>query len=150
MTPPTVAEFLIDVNEDAAIDVDFLALRAEVSCRGFSGQTAFTMARRDINRFVADAVSLSSNAADSALLLGGFEKAEQPLRFQLTRAGLSGQFTARVRVATSGPRSDQWNRVETEFVTAPEALAAFLDGLRNLANGDASAATLAGDSDAVA
>ena len=86
MTTTTLAELSIGVNDQGASDADFLALRADVNCRGFSGHTAFVMARRDISLFAAEAKSLAGNAADSALLLGGFEKAEQPLRIQLTRA----------------------------------------------------------------
>src|SRR5689334_8031725 len=100
MSQPSTAELSIGVSDHAATDADFVALTAEVRCRGFRWHTAFTMARRDIALFVADAAALSTNRSDSALLLGGWEKAEQPLRLQLARAGLSGRFLARVRIAT--------------------------------------------------
>jgi hypothetical protein len=150
MTNPNTAELSIGVSEHAATDADFLALRADVRCRGFSGVTLFVMARRDINLFAADAGALMTHSSDSALLLGGFEKADQPLRLQLTRAGLSGKFVARVRIATNGPRSDQWNRVETEFIAPADAFKAFVDGLRALANSANTNAVLIGDADDVA
>ena len=149
MIQPSSAELSIGVNDQGTSDADFLALRAEVNCRGFSGRTAFIAARRDIALFIADAASLSSSNSDSALLLGGWEKAEQPLRLQLTRAGLSGQFIARVRVATNGPRTDQWNRVETDFVAPADAFTAFVEGLGRVSSGAATSATLTGDADAI-
>ena len=150
MTQQHVAELSIGVNEHAASDADFLALRADVHCRGFSGRTTFTTARRDIDLFVADAAALLTHATDSALFLGGWEKAGQPLRLELARAGLSGRFVARVKIAASGPRSDQWNRVETDFIAEPAQFNAFLDGLRGLATTAQSRASLVGDADDVA
>jgi hypothetical protein len=147
MTQPGIAELSIEVSDHAVSDADFIALRAEVRCRGFCGRTAFTMARRDITLFLADATALPTHAGDSALLLGGWEKAEQPLRLQLARSGLSGKFVARVRIATSGPRTDQWNRVETDFVAAPAEFNAFVDGLRGLASAAQTTASLVGDAD---
>lgn len=142
-----MAELSIGVSEHGASDADFLSLRAEIRCRGFSGHTTFTMARRDIGLFVADAAELTTNAADSALLLGGWEKAEQPLRVQLARAGLTGRFVARVRIATSGPRTDQWNRVETDFIATADDFNAFVNGLRDLASSARTSASLVGDAD---
>ena len=151
MTQPNVAELSIGVSDHAASDADFLALRAEVRCRGFCGHTAFTMARRDINLFVADAAGLSANSTDSALFLGGWDKGDQPpLRLQLARAGLSERFVARIRMSMSGPRTDQWNRVETDFIAAPSEFNAFLDGLRGLAEAAQTIASLVGDPDAIA
>jgi hypothetical protein len=150
MTQPNAGELSISASEHAASDADFVALKAEVQCRGFGGHTVFTMARRDIDLFVADAAGLSTNDTDSALLLGGWEKADQPLRLQLARAGLSGKFIARIRVATSGPRSDHRNRVETEFIAASGGINAFLDGLRALATSARARATLVGDADDIA
>ena len=150
MNQLNVAELSIGVSDHAQSDPDFLALRAEVRCRGFSGRTTFTMARRDIHLFVSDANALTTNAADSALFLGGWEKADQPLRLELARAGLSGRFVARVRMAATGPRPDQWNRVETDFIAPPEAFTAFLDGLRDLAASSRPDVTLIGDADDIA
>lgn len=149
MTPPNTAQLSISVSDHAASDADFVALRAEVHCHGFSGQTAFTMARRDINLFVADAAALTTHASDSALLLGGWEKADQPLRLQLARAGLSGRFIARIRIASSGPRSDQWNRVETDFIAKPAEFNAFVDAFRGLASSATTSASLVGDAEDV-
>jgi hypothetical protein len=151
MTQPNVAELSIGVSDHAASDADFLALRAEVRCRGFSGHTAFTMARRDINLFVADAAGLSTKATDSALFLGGWDKGDQPpLRLQLARAGLSERFVARIRISTSGPRTDQWNRVETDFIASPGEFKSFLDALRGLADTAQTSASLVGDPDDIA
>lgn len=149
MTQPDTAQLTITASDHAASDADFVALRAEVHCRGFSGRTSFTMARRDINLFVADAAALITNATDSALLLGGWEKADQPLRLQLARAGLSGRFIARIRIATSGPLSDQWNRVETEFVAKPDDFNRFVESFRGVAGSDTTSASLMGDPDDV-
>jgi hypothetical protein len=151
MTDPNVAELSIGLSDHAASDGDFLALRADVRCRGFSGHTAFVMARRDINLFVADARGLSSKTTDSALFLGGSDKGDQPpLRLQLARAGLSDRFIARIRISTSGPRTDQWNRVETDFISAPAEFNAFLEGLRGLAGSSTPTASLVGDPDDIA
>ena len=150
MTQQNLAELSIGASDHSASDADFLALTAEVRCRGFSGRTTFTMARRDIVLFVGDAADLTTNARDSALFLGGWEKADQPLRLEIARAGLSGRFVARVRIAASGPRSDQWNRVETDFIAAPPALDTFLDALRGLAASSQSPAKLVGDADDIA
>src|SRR5262249_28256291 len=109
------ADFTLSKPSDSTVDADFVSLRASVACRGFSGLTAFTIARRDVDRFLVDATNLSTRATDSAQLLGGWDDAQERLRLRITRAGLSGQFTARVRIATTGPRDEQWNRVETEF-----------------------------------
>src|SRR5205085_2738787 len=137
--------------EDLPSDADFVGLRASVACRGFSGHTEFTIARRDVRRFLADVATLRSNASDAALLVGGWDRAEQRLRLEIVRAGLSGQFVARVRIAATGPRGDQWNRVETEFITPPQALTAFLDSLARLTTHSESAdASLMGDADMIA
>ena len=147
----TAAECTIRFSEILASDADFVALAASVACRGFTGRTDFTMARRDVHRFVGETQSLQSDASDSALLLGGWEKGEERLRLQIVRAGRSGQFAARVRITAMGPRSDQCNRVDTEFVVARDALGLFLRGLERLAS-DATGepASLSGDPDAIA
>jgi hypothetical protein len=115
------------------------------------GHTDFAIARRDVQRFVAETERLQSDASDSALLLGGLEKGEERLRMQVVRAGRSGQFAARVRIIAAGPRSDQANRVETEYVVAPSALTGFLRSLEHLiADPAGEQASLTGDADAVA
>jgi hypothetical protein len=145
------ADFTLSVLEAERAADDFMDLGASVSCRGFSGRTSFTISRRDVDRFLADAAGLSTGAADAAQLLGGWDDADERLRFRVTRAGVSGQYVARVRIATTGPRSDQWNRVETEFVCRPEALSSFLSGVAGLdSQRPDSAASLAGDSGAIA
>jgi hypothetical protein len=148
--PTTSANVTLRFNEDLAGDADFFGLHASVACRGFTGHTEFTVARRDVQRFLADAANLPSNASDSALLLGGWDHAEERLRLQIARAGLSGQFIARVRMATTGPRADQWNRIETEFIAPPMALTAFMQSLARLvADQGGPSASLTGDADAV-
>ena len=64
-------------------------------------------------------------ASDSAQLLGGWDDAEERLRLEVTRAGRSDGFLARVRIATAAPDADQWNRVETEFICPRESMQAF-------------------------
>jgi hypothetical protein len=148
--PTTTASVTLRFNEDLASDADFFGLHASVACRGFTGHTQFTIARRDVRRFLDDAANLPSNASDSALLLGGWDHTEERLRLQIARAGLSGQFIARVRIATTGPRADQWNRVETEFIAPPVALSAFMESLAQLvAEQGRPSASLTGDADAV-
>lgn len=142
----TAADCTLRFSEALVSDADFVGLHASVACRGFTGHTDFTIARRDVQRFVSETESLQSDASDSALLLGGLEKGEERVRMQVVRAGRSGQFTARVRMTAAGPRSDQTNRVETEFVVAPEALTAFLQGLERLISDQRSeSASLSGD-----
>jgi hypothetical protein len=148
--PTTAARVTLRFNEDLAADADFFGLHASVACRGFSGHTEFTVARRDVQRFLNDAANLPSNTSDSALLLGGWDHAEERLRLQIARAGLSGQFVARVRIATTGPRADQWNRVETEFIAPPVALSAFMESLARLvADQGSPSASLTGDAEAI-
>src|SRR5215470_16746600 len=145
------ADFTLSIPDNSPGDADFVNMLATVACRGFSGRTGFTIARRDVDRFLADAANLSTKTSDSAQLLGGWDDAEERLCLRITRAGLSGQFTARVRIATTGPREDQWNRVETEFVCASAALATFLSELTGLAAQEGTAnASLAGDAEAIA
>ena len=147
----SAADCTLRFSETLVSDAEFVGLHASVACRGFTGRTDFTIARRDVQRFVGETERVRSDASDSALLLGGLEKGEERMRMQVVRAGRSGQFTARVRVAAAGPRSDQISRVETEFVVAPEALAAFLQGLERLiSDQNSESASLSGDADAVA
>lgn len=148
---PSPAEFTVSIPAGANGDADFVALGATVACRGFSGRTSFTISRRDVDRFLADAANLASTSSDNAQLLGGWDDAEERLRLRVTRAGVSGQFIARVRIATTGPREDQWNRVETEFVCPPAALVAFLGDLTRLvARRELASACLSGDADVIA
>ena len=148
------AEFTLSLDEYERNDTatgDFLNFRAAVSCRGFTGQTAFWVARRDIDAFIVDLAALGHGGSDCAQLLGGWEEAEERLRLRIMNAGRSGQFSSHVRIASTGPRQDQWNRVETDFICPPDGLSEFLAGLRRLvdqrARGDA---VLAGDPEAIA
>ena len=148
MTP---ADCTLRFSVALASDPDFVGFHASVACRGFTGYTDFTIARRDVRRFVSETESLQSDASDSALLLGGLEKGEERVRMQVVRAGRSGQFTARVRMTAAGARADQINRVETEFIVAPEALTVFLQGLERLISDQSSeSASLSGDANAIA
>lgn len=145
------ADFTLSLPDDLTTDTEFVDLCASVACRGFSGRTDFTISRRDVDRFLADAANLSTKSSDTAQLLGGWDDAEERLRLRITRAGLSDRFIARVRIATTGPRDEQWNRVETEFVCPPAALAAFLTDLTRLvARTQTATASLAGDAEAIA
>ena len=147
----TAADCTLRFSETLVSDAEFVGLHASVACRGFTGKTNFTIARRDVQRFIDETDGLRADSSDSALLLGGLEKGEERMRMQVVRAGRSGQFTARVRVTASGPRSDQISRVETEFGVAPEALTAFLQGLERLiSDQNSESASLSGDADAVA
>jgi hypothetical protein len=94
---------------------DFFEARATVACGGFSGETAFTVAGRDLHAFVGDASRLHDVPGASALLVGGWD-AEKRLRLEVTGKGLSGTCVARVCIASHGPPVDLQRRVETEFV----------------------------------
>jgi hypothetical protein len=139
------ASFSLSLQPDEQSDVassDFLELRVAVTCRGFAGQTECT---------IAEIVELREARCDVAQLLGGWEEAQERLRLRITPAGRSGQFTARVRMADTGPRTDQWHSVETEFVCPPDDLFAFSIGVQGIidrrAPGDAK---LVGDAEAIA
>jgi hypothetical protein len=127
---------------------DFFDARAAVACRGFAGETAFTVAGRDLQAFVADASRLQDVAGGSALLLGGWDS-EKRLRLEITRSGFSDACVARVWIASHAPPIDLEGRVETEFVAHSDALAAFLTDIQHFVDrrelGDA---TLNGDADA--
>jgi hypothetical protein len=144
------ADFTLSLSSESDADADFIDLNASVDCRGFSGRTEFTIARRDVDRFLADAANLSTQTSDTAQLLGGWDDAEERLRFRIARAGISDRFTASVRIAMTGPREEQWNRVETEFVCPPAAVSAFLADLGRLVAGTSARASLGGNSDAIA
>lgn len=148
------AEFLLTLHTYEANDPasgDFLDLRAAVTCRGFGGQTAFWYSRRDFDAFVADLAAVRNATRDAALLVGGWDDASERLRLRITAAGTFGHFLAAVRIANTGPRTDQWHRTETEFVCTPEAVADFLAALERLAaNRAPDDAMLVGDPDAIA
>jgi len=56
-----------------------------------------------------------------------------------------------VGITAMGPRSDQCNRVDTEFVVARDTLGLFLRGLERLASdANGEPASLSGDPDAIA
>src|SRR5262249_56913072 len=63
---PMTADFTLTLPDESASDPEFVDLNASVSCRGFSGQTEFTVARRDLDRFLADAAHLSTQASAAA------------------------------------------------------------------------------------
>ena len=129
----------------------FLNFRAEVACRGFSGRTAFSYSERDLAAFLAEARAVHLGTQNSAQMIGGWEDASERLRLRLTPAGPFGHFQASVRIADTGPRPDQWQRVDTEFVCPPEALAGFLTAIQRLAaDRTPGSATLTGDPDAIA
>ena len=146
--------FSLSLQSDEQGDVassDFLELRVAVTCRGFAGQTECTIARRDLGLFLAEIADLREARCDVAQLLAGWEEAQERLRLRITPAGRSGQFTARVRMADTGPRTDQWHRVETEFVCPPDDLFAFSIGVQGLIDGRTPGdAKLVGDAEAIA
>lgn len=120
--------FLIDGPAESQ---DFLDATVGVSCRGFVGATRFTIARRDLAAFAREVAALQSGQGDAARLVGGWDAAQERLRVHVTRAGTTGLCAIRVRVASAagGPKTDQWDRVETEFLCAAEAAGAFADAL---------------------
>ena len=132
------------VTDGPGASDDFVDVTAGVSCRGFSGATRFTVARRDLAAFATEVAALRRGEADLAQLIGGWDRAEERLRLRVTRAGTTGSCAIRVRVASPGARTDQWDRAETQFVCSAEAVAAFADAL---ASGAANSAQLVGDAD---
>jgi hypothetical protein len=128
---------------------DFFDARAAVISRDVAGETAFTVAGRDLQAFVTDASRLHVVTGASALLLGGWD-AEKCLRLQITPAGFSGTSVVRVWIASDGSAADlPESRVETEFVVPADALSAFLKDIQHLVDrrelGDT---TLTGDAEA--
>src|SRR5205085_9124378 len=115
--------------------VDFIELQASVACRGYSGKTAFTLARRDLNVYLEDLAAVHEARAIAAQLIGGWEAAEERLRLRITPAGRSGQFHARITMATTGTRTDSWQRVETDFICSPAEISVFLKALVSLSRG---------------
>lgn len=126
------AAFTLTSNDELPDNAAFFGVGANVACRGFSGHTSFVVARRDVLSFLAAAADLQSGVGDSAQLLGGWDAAEERLRLRIARDGLSARYVVRVRLAGPVPSDGQWDRVETEFVTAPRALAVFLSDLAQL------------------
>ena len=135
--------FLIDGPVESQ---DFLDATVGVSCRGFSGASRFTIARRDLAAFSRDVTALAQGDADTAQLLGGSDAAAE-MRVRVTRAGTTGSFAVSIRIANTGPRGDQWDRVETQFICAVDALASFADAL---ASGEHTSVQLLGDAESAA
>lgn len=154
MEDPGVAQFsliLRDPPSTSAESAEFVDLRAAIDCRGFAGQTHFSTARRDVDSFISDVVLLQQSKCHAAQFLAGWDDAEERLRLRLTPAGRSGQFIARVKIATTGPRTDQWQRVETEFVCSPTDVSAFVRSLEQLVeHGQPGTAVLAGNPEEIA
>ena len=139
------AELLFRVIADSpGASDDFVDVTAGVSCRGFSGATRFAIARRDLSTFAADVAALRRADADQAQLLGGWEAASERVRLQVTRAGTGDACTVRVRVASPGARTDQWDRAETQFVCAADSVTAFAEAL---ASGTVKTVQLVGDAE---
>ena len=146
-----IAVFTLSLDEDRPGDADFVRIHASVQCRGFCGRTAFEIARRDIRRFVEEAQQIRSNDRNDALMLGGWDHPHQRLRLQVARAGRSEDFVSRIQIAATGPRTDQWNTVDTEFRVPAAVLTSFLADLAHLASDHAAdSASLTGDADAIA
>ncbi len=135
------------VTDGPGASDDFVDVTAGVSCRGFAGATRFTIARRDLSAFAADVAALRRREADLAQLIGGWDKAEERLRLRVTRAGTTDSCAIRIRVASPGARTDQWDRAETQFVCSDDAVAAFADALASSA---ANSAQLVGDAESAA
>lgn len=148
--PPSPADFTLHVSDALTTDADFIGVRARVDARGFSGLTSFTIARRDVQRFLADSGAVRSGSAELAVLRGGWNDLEEHLRVQIARMRAGGQFVVRVRMATPGLRADYWSRVDTEFVVDGAAFTAFLDALSRFAATDGVAsASLRGIAEAI-
>ncbi|HEY2165449.1 MAG TPA: hypothetical protein VGH04_15735 [Gemmatimonadaceae bacterium] len=126
---------------------DFVDVTAGVSCRGFAGATRFTIARRDLATFAAEIAALRRREADLAQLIGGWDTAEERFRLRVTRAGTTDSCAIRVRVASPGARTDQWDRAETQFICSAGAVTAFADAL---ASDTSNSVQLAGDAESAA
>ena len=137
------AELLLRfVTDSPGASDDFVDVTAGVSCRGFSGATRFTIARRDLAAFAREVAALRRREIDLAQLIGGWDAAEERLRLRATRGGTTDGCTIRVRVANTGARTDQWDRTETQFVSTGDALTAFANAL---ASSESRSAQLVGD-----
>ena len=135
------------VTDGPGASDDFVDVTAGVSCRGFSGATRFTIARRDLAAFAAEVAALRRRDADLAQLIGGWETAEERLRLRVTRAGTTDSCAIRVCVASPGARTDQWDRAETQFVCSADAVTNFADALTS---GEGNSAQLVGDAESTA
>jgi hypothetical protein len=135
------------VPDGPAASDDFVDVTAGVSCRGFAGATRFTIARRDLAAFAAEVAALRRREADLAQLIGGWDKAEERLRLRVTRAGTTDSCAIRVRVASPGARTDQWDRAETQFVCPGDAVTTFAEAL---ASHGGTSAQLIGDAESTA
>jgi hypothetical protein len=135
------------VTDGPGASDDFVDVTAGVSCRGFAGATRFTIARRDLAAFAADVATLRRREADLAQLIGGWDTAEERFRLSVARAGTSDSCAIRVRVASPGARTDQWDRAETQFVCPADAVTAFAESLTSDA---AKSAQLVGDEESTA
>lgn len=110
---------------------DFFEARAAVSFQGSAGETAFTVAGRDLSAFVTDARRLLDVDGTSALLTAGWD-VEKCLRLQIIRGEPSDALTARVSIVDDDAATDLQARTETEFATSPGALSAFLTDIQHL------------------
>jgi hypothetical protein len=135
------------VTDGPGTSNDFVDVTAGVSCRGFAGVTRFTIARRDLAAFVAEVAALRRRDADLAQLIGGWDTAEERFRLRVTRAGTTDACSIRVRVASPGARTDQWDRAETQFVCSADAVTAFAEALTS---DTPNSVQLAGDAESVA
>ncbi|HEX8942235.1 MAG TPA: hypothetical protein VF785_03795 [Gemmatimonadaceae bacterium] len=144
------AQFKLSILDCDTSDpfADFFDARASVACRGLGAQTAFTVAGRDLQAFVADAGRLREAARPSALLLGGWD-AEKRLRLLITLADRSDTFETRVCILSHDDVIEADKITETEFLVRSDALSAFLTEVQHLVDrrelGDA---ILNGDADA--
>jgi hypothetical protein len=135
------------VTDGPSASNDFVDVTAGVSCRGFAGATRFTIARRDLAAFAADLAALRRREADLAQLIGGWDTVEERLRLRVTRAGTTDSCAIRVRLASPGAQTDQWDRAETQFVCSVDAVTAFANALTSDA---ANSAQLVGDAESAA
>ena len=127
---------------------DFFDARASVSRGGSTGETAFTVAGRDLHAFVTDAGRIQQAPDATALLTGGWD-AEKELRLQISRVGSSDALEARVSIVSEDQANDSRAVTAAAFSTSPDALSRFLTDIQHLVErrllGDA---TLDGDADA--
>lgn len=145
-----IVQFKLSILDCDASDpfADFFDARASIACRGLGAQTAFTVAGRDLQAFVADAGRLQQAGRRSALLLGGWD-AEKRLRLLITPADRSDTFETRVCILSHDDAIEADKRTEIEFLARSTALSTFLTGIQHFVDrrelGDA---ILNGDADA--
>jgi len=121
---------LLDCDHSDSL-ADFFEARAAVSFQGSAGETAFTVAGRDLLAFVTDARRVLDVKGTSALLTVGWD-VEKCLRLRISRREPSDAFTARVCIVNDDAATDLQARTETEFATSPGALSAFLTDIQHL------------------